>query len=144
MKSIIRVDITNIQIICNFYRLKIVQFKSKVIDKYSTINFVYIFYIINGKNTWQWVAVSFGLLVIKTSNTLRDVSLTDELIWLMAQAKYLVTISKEGAICSSFTAIRTDDNSFTANLRMSASQSSVKRDAASKNDDRWTAIVCGG
>lgn len=62
----------------------------------------------------------------------------------MAQAKYLVTISKEGAISSSSTAANTVDNSLTASLRMSTSQSRVKREAASKNDDKWTAMVWGG
>lgn len=94
--------------------------------------------------TWQWVAVSLGLLDMRTSNTLREVSLTAELIWLIAQAKYLVTISNDGAICSSSTAVNTDDSNLTANLRMSTSQSSVKRDAASKKDDMWTDMVCGG
>lgn len=81
---------------------------------------------------------------MRTSSTLRDVSLTAELIWLIAQAKYLVTISNDGAICSSLTVVSTDDKSLTANLRTSASQSSVNREPASKNDDKWTANVWGG
>lgn len=73
---------------------------------------------------------------MRTSKTLRDVSLTAELMWLMAQARYRVTISKDGDIRSSSTAVSMDDKSLTANLRTSTSTSNAKRDADSKNDDR--------